>query len=1344
MLDFMFVSTRATKKNMEVYPSFKINNNTKDLMIRGGDFYAVWVEERGEWSTNEQDALDLIDKEVEKYAKEHADDFELKVKPLSVCNASTRLIGEWHRYCQKDMRDVYHPLDEKLVFANDPINKTDYASKRLNYSFERGDISAYETLMNKLYSPAERHKLEWSIGSVITGDSKNLQKFVVLYGSGGTGKSTVLNIIQKLFTGYYSVFDAKALGSTSNSFALEAFKSNPLVAIQHDGDLSKIEDNTRLNSLVSHEEMTVNEKFKSTYTARFNSFLFMGSNKPVRITDSRSGIIRRLIDVSPTGDKLSKEDYDYLVKKIDFELGAIAWHCCEVYKANPGYYDTYIPYAMIGATNDFYDYMLESYNLFDKEDSTTLKAAWARYQAYCEEAKVPFPLSQRNFKEELKNYFRKFEERHMTEDGHYIRSYFSGFRREKFEHSEVREIVPDTEHKPELIDLQFQDSIFDVECSNCPAQYGITINGQEIPGKKWDNVKTTLSDLNTHELHYVRVPLNHIVIDFDIKDENGNKSPEKNLEAASKWPATYAELSKGGAGIHLHYIYTGDPEKLAILYDTDIEIKVFTGGSSLRRRLSKCNNLPIATISSGLPLKGENKVVKFENLANEKALITIIKNNLNKQYASSTRQSIDYIYCALEDAYNKGMSYDVNSLRDAIYEFAEGSTHQAQYCIKKVMSMKFNSDDRAFDEDAYTKTDPEDLSDLVIFDCEVFPNVLFVNWKFYGEGKVLHHMINPTPEELEVFFRYKLVGFNNLEYDNYILWARYMGWSNEEIYNLSHDIIAKEKIPPTLRSAAHISFTDIRDYSSNKQSLKKWEIQLGLHHEELYLDWDKPVDESMWEVVSKYCDNDVLATEAVWNATQPDFTARKILADISGLTVNHKTNTHTTKIIFGDNRHPQLVYTHLEDDFPGYMYTTWREYYEAHPEYIPEDEKVRDLRDKDMARHNLFRGTDLGRGGYVYAEPGMYKDVALLDVASLHPHSIKAMNCFGEYTKNFTDLMDVRIFVKHKDYESAKQLFGGKLAKYLDDPSTAKQLSQALKIAINSVYGLTSANFDNPFKDPRNVNNIVAVRGALFMRTLQDEVSSQGFTVAHIKTDSIKIPEATQEIIDFCMAFAQMYGYEFEHEATYEKMCLVNNAVYIAKYLEGEHPGEWTATGAQFAVPYVYKTLFTHEDITFDDLCETKSVKSKMYLNMNEGNPEKDDLIFVGKNGQFTPVKEGSGGGLLVREAEDKKTGGVKYDSVVGCKSYRWIESEQMRDKDHSIIELAYFDGLVQDALDSIGKYGNVDWFVERENSEPLETPPWKAICGKDSCENCINLCHGSDGYSCGKGFSVSELNILN
>lgn len=345
MIDFMVISTRSTKRGViEIYPKFIIKKST-DLMIRGGDFYAIWIEERGLWSTDEQDALQLIDRELDRYAEENRQRFNSDIKVLHMWDAESGMIDSWHKYCQKQMRDSFHTLDDKLIFSNTETNKKDYASKKLNYPLEAGDLSAYEKLMSTLYSEEERTKIEWAIGSIVSGESKKLQKFMVLYGAAGTGKSTVLNIIQQLFDGYYSVFDAKALGSSSNSFALEAFKTNPLVAIQHDGDLSRIEDNTRLNSLVSHELMTVNEKFKSTYSNRFKCFLFMGTNKPVKITDAKSGLIRRLIDVSPSGNKLNPKEYKTIVKQVEFELGAIAYHCQEVYSNNPGRYDDYIPIA---------------------------------------------------------------------------------------------------------------------------------------------------------------------------------------------------------------------------------------------------------------------------------------------------------------------------------------------------------------------------------------------------------------------------------------------------------------------------------------------------------------------------------------------------------------------------------------------------------------------------------------------------------------------------------------------------------------------------------------------------------------------------------------------------------------------------------------------------------------------------------------------------------------------------------------------------------------------------------------------------------------------------------------
>lgn len=1333
MIDFLMISTRSTKRGViEIYPKFIIKKSS-DLMIRGGDFYAIWLEDRGLWSTDEQDALQLIDRELDRYAEENRKNFDSSVKVLHMWDSESGMIDSWHKYCQKQMRDSFHMLDEKLIFSNTPTNKKDYASKKLKYPLEEGTINAYDKLMATLYSETEREKIEWAIGSIVCGDSKKLQKFMVLYGAAGTGKSTVLNIIQQLFDGYYSVFDAKALGSSSNSFALEAFKSNPLVAIQHDGDLSRIEDNTRLNSLVSHELMTVNEKFKSTYANRFKCFLFMGTNKPVKITDAKSGLIRRLIDVSPSGNKLSPKEYKTVMKQIEFELGAIAYHCQNVYLANPGMYDDYIPVAMLGASNDFYNFIIDSYHVFKKEDGTTLKASWEMYKTYCDEAKVPFPFSQRIFKEELKNYFRDYKERFNLDDGTRVRSYYIGFRTEKFEEQTISE---KEEPEQKLIEFKAQPSIFDKECADCPAQYATS---SEIPTSKWEKVKTKLSSIDTSKLHYVKVPEKHIVIDFDIPDKDGNKSFELNLKEASKWPPTYAELSKSGQGIHLHYIYAEDPAKLSRVYDDHIEVKVFNGKSSLRRKLTKCNNLPIATINSGLPLKGEKQVINFEGVKSEKGLRTQIKRNLNKEYHPATKPSIDFIYKILEDAYASDLHYDVTDMRNAVLAFAASSTHQADYCIKLVNKMQFKSADQS----SGTKNDD---AKLVFYDVEVFPNLFLVNWKIEGEGKPVVRMINPTSAEIEELMRFRLVGFNCRRYDNHILYARLMGYTNEQLFSLSNRII-NGSANCFFGEAYNVSYTDVYDFCSKKQSLKKWEIELGIHHQELGLPWDQPVPEEMWTKVAEYCDNDVIATEAVFNARKADFTARQILADVAGMTVNDTTNSLTTKIIFGNNRKPQDQFNYR---FMGEVTP------DCEPWTITEDMVLYDhLGDENFTLFNkdgkpvfqgytfeggksIYRGEEVGEGGYVYAEPGMYSNIALLDIASMHPSSIVAEELFGpEYTKRFNEILQARIAIKHKEFDKAKKMLNGALAKYLTDEAAAADLAQALKIAINSVYGLTSASFDHPFRDNRNKDNIVAKRGALFMVNLKHEVQRRGFIVAHIKTDSIKIPDATPEIIQFVMDYGKQYGYNFEHEATYDRMCLVNDAVYIAKYKDGKHAGEWTATGTQFQVPYVFKKLFSKEPIEFEDMCETKSVTSALYLDMNEGLPDvseleaerdrlakKDPLMereglseeiakghnyhFIGKVGQFCPIKPGCGGGILLRETENKKTGEKGYAAATGSKGFRWLESEMVRElgKENDI-DRTYYNNLVDEAVKSLSSYGDFERFVADEPFVSDNTPPW-------------------------------------
>jgi hypothetical protein len=1284
-------------------------------MIRGKSFYAVWDEETGLWSKSETRVMEIIDRDVLEAANKIKELFpNSEVVPILLKNYSSGKWMEWQKYC-KSLPDNYHELDREVKFANSKISKSDYVSRKLDYNIQEGDLSAYEELMNTLYDPSEKQKIEWIIGSIISGDSKKIQKFGVFYGGPGTGKSTVLNIIQKMFDEYYSMFESKSLASFNNDFALEAFASNPLIAIEHDGDLSRIEDNTKLNSIISHEKMIVNEKFKAKYMTRFDSFILIGTNKPVKITDAKSGLLRRLIDIVPTGNKLSKSKYNKIMNEIDFELGSIANHCYEVYKKlGPSYYDGYIPTNMVSKTNDFYNFMEDNYEFFKEKESVTLTEAWYRYNNYCEDARVPYPFQKRLFKEELKNYFKDFTSRKGNDY-----SVYSGFLTEKFKY-EPKENWDDQQSQNDEVEetwLKFDNtiSLLDEVLKDCQAQYA-TENG--IPKKEWASVTSKLGDLDTSKLHYVRVPENLIVIDFDIKNQNGEKDKEANLKAASKWPKTYAELSKSGAGIHLHYFYDGDVSRLSRIYDEDIEIKVFNGASALRRIVTKCNDIPVSMINSGLPLKGEKPVLQNITIKSERDLRNRIQKNLRKEVHDSTKCSMDFIYKLLEEAYEQGLKYDVRDMRPDIQQFALNSTHQAEYCLKLINKMHFCSDEATENSENY-----EDNRPIIFYDVEVFPNLFIIVGKKQGDDTSLIKMINPTASDVEALTKFKLVGFNNRKYDNHILYARMMGYTEEQLFELSQRIISGDK-EAFFGEAYNLSYTDIYDFlsSANKMSLKKWEIKLHIHHHELGLPWDKPVPEDMWQEVADYCCDDVVATEAVWNANQEDWLAREILADLSGLTVNDTTNSCTTKIIVGNDRHPQnkFVYTDLSTIFPGYEYSP----YGINKDRYNEGTKI-------VSGKSIYRGEDPGEGGYVYANPGMYKNIALLDIASMHPHSAIKLGIFGEeYTKVFSDLVEARVFIKHGEYDKVRGMFGGKIDKWLNDPTIKpKQLANALKTAINSVYGLTSASFPNKLRDPRNKDNIVAKYGALFMINLKHEVESKGFKVVHIKTDSIKIADATPEIIEFVMNYGKEYGYTFEHEATYSKMCLVNDSVYIAKYakkdwclerygycpsdIDDKHENTWTATGAQFQVPYVFKTLFSHEPIEFEDLCETKAVTTALYLDMNENLGEDEhDYRFVGRVGSFCPIKPGCGGGVLLRE------GNGKFSAAVGTKKskkvskdepniYYWLESEMVQTLEkEDDIDRSYYNQLVDEAIETISKYGDFELFV----SDDITDMSWMDI----------------------------------
>ena len=1233
-MDFVQVRHKEKQKNVggarqtiiEVFPAFAVLPS-RDLMVRGKEFFAIWDEESGFWSTDEYRARELIDRELYAYADTLTAPEDGYISVHSLQDFSSQAWSSWRRYLGS-LPDHFHDLDGELTWATDERKRENYATRALSYTVAPEETPSYDLLVQRLYTSEEREKFEWAIGAIVAGEARHIQKFLVFYGQAGTGKSTIINLIEQLFQGYVATFEAKALGANGQAFATEVFKNNPLVGIQHDGDLSRIEDNTKLNSIVGHDVMTLNEKFKSPRDIKLRAFLFMGTNRPVKITDAKSGIIRRLIDVHPTGKRLSVAEYHQAVARLPFELGGIAAHCLEVFRRlGKDYYSDYVPMAMIEQTDPFFDYV-RSYSdqILEMDDGLTLKQAYDWYKEYVDETGLQFKMPRFRFQEELKEYFGDFRERALGRDDRRRNVYYD-FRVER-RHGKTS--------APRKLVLDSRVSGLSDICGLCPAQYASEAG---TPARRWSEVTTKLVDIDERELHYLQPGENHIVIDFDLKNERGEKDRDLNLAAAAKWPATYAEYSQGGNGIHLHYIYHGDSSKLAQDYEPGIEVKVFRGNSSLRRRFSYSNGLPISPISGGLPER-KQKVIRNDIVTNERTMRASIEKALRKEVHSATKPNVDFIEKVLTEAYNSGVEYDLSSLESDVIMFAASSSNHSKECMERAMKFPYKSE---HDEGS----DPPTDDPIVFYDVEVFPNLFIVVWEREDSDQAVT-MINPTPSEIEPLLRMRLVGFNNRKYDNHILYARYLGYDNERLYRLSQRIVTNEK-GGYFREAFGLSYCDIYDFSSLKQSLKRFELDLGIHHLELGLPWDEPVPEEMWEKVATYCINDVKATKAVFYARSADFKARKILAALSGLSVNDPTAKHTAKILFnGDPKaNEKFVYTDLSKQFPGYEYKFGK---------------------------STYRGITTGEGGLVMADPGVYYDVEVFDVASMHPTSIEQLNLFGPYTKNYSDIKEARLAIKHRKLDKARTLLGGALAPFLDDEEGLDDLAYALKIVINIVYGLTAAHFDNPFRDPRNKDNIVAKRGALFMVDLVKALEERGVHILHVKTDSIKVAKPSQETRDFIFEFGKKYGYEFEVEDTFQRLCLVNDAVYIAL----DYDDKWHATGAQFADPYVFKTLFSKEQLEFEDVTIKKTVTTSIH--MNTGTDEEPEMRYIGRSGAFVPVCQG--GGTLWREKDGK------FSALAGTKGYRFVEAETMKEVGlDGPIDYSYFRALSDKARDTIAKW---------------------------------------------------------
>lgn len=1267
-----------------VYARYTGDGDTvDDIIVRGGELVAYWNGER--WIS----ALTKLKAAIDKMTRAESRELQSKHPDNNIASASLQYDGgisekDFDTYLQK-VTTNNPAFDTKVLFKDANPKREDYSTYQLPYSPKEGDTTSFDKMLTTLYEESEYNKVLWFMGAALSGSMHKIQKFMYLYGGKGTGKGTVIKIFELLFKDYADTISLSLL-TGGTPFAAAQVKDVPLL-IDSEADINRMKQDTNLLQLTAHEPLYVNPKYGKPYDITFEGLLVAASNQAFKVRNADSGITRRAVTIRPSNQLIERNEYNQLMAGVKAEIPAIAHKAISYFRSEgANRYENEVDVDIMKETDVVFSFVSDYYQVLG--DRVSLNVASTHFKAYLEDLGWSTEGSKARIKQELKRYYNRYDER-LQVDGVRQRHVYSDLKMDL--------LFPDGT-PPEIARIKFDsegESIFDVEAADYQAQY-TTDDG--YPQKKWDNVKTTLKDLDTGTLHYVMVPQNHIVLDFDLKNASGEKDLELNLERAAEFPETYAELSKSGKAVHLHYIYDGDVGQLAREIEPNVEIKVFSGKMTLRRKLTKFSNKPIAHISSGLPFK-EEKDMKQDNgdlIYTENKMRKMIKKNLRKEYHKATKPSVDYIADIFAEAQAQDLAYDLSDLKGDVIAFAAQSSHRSDECLKTVADITWVTKELEDTNQVMLDTAPTlkkaryDKEELLIVDIEVYSNLLVVVWKKYGKDNPKTVWFNPTAEQVSWLTDQPYIGFNNRNYDNQILYMAMEGANNMELFDRSQQLIVDRARPNY--AASEMSYADVYEFSSKKQSLKKWEIQLGIRHDEFEFPWDKPLDKSNWDRAGEYCGHDVDATEILFDHLEGDFKAREILADLSGLPTNARTQAHAEKFIFGDDKRPQdkFVVEDLSKMFPGYTYS-FNNIKQLDAERTKKAQAKADDKQRKVDGTNAapvepiymsagmsrYKDIDPSEGGYVYAKPGVYKHVVEMDVESMHPNSLINLNYFGPYTPRFKELVQARLLIKHGDYEGAGKLplLGETIKPYLGDKSEAKALAQAMKIVINIIYGMTSAKFDNKFRASAgngNEQNVVAKRGALFMIDAQKYAESIGAEVVHIKTDSIKLANVDDSQINLMVEFAKNYGYNFAVEQIFDKFALVNKSTligHIEDNPEWEDADEWHPIGAQFLDPFTLKTLFTHEDLVSEDFTHLKSVKGgAIYIGET----------FVGKNAQIYCSQTG----YDVTRREDLEDGTQKISSVAGTKGFKWrLWSDYKGVED---LNMAYYEEVAKLAVKKI------------------------------------------------------------
>lgn len=168
----------------------------------------------------------------------------------------------------------------------------------INLNIDPIKISAVDNFLDRITCGNNERKnaiLEM-IGYSMTSSVK-MQKAFVLYGkTAGNGKSTLLEIIEKLI-GRENISHVTLQDFVSNRFSVSEIKGK-LVNIVSEMTKEFLKDSSVFKQIVTGDIITVEEKFKDRYTIKPYAKHIFTANELPKVADTSNGYFRRLFIIS--------------------------------------------------------------------------------------------------------------------------------------------------------------------------------------------------------------------------------------------------------------------------------------------------------------------------------------------------------------------------------------------------------------------------------------------------------------------------------------------------------------------------------------------------------------------------------------------------------------------------------------------------------------------------------------------------------------------------------------------------------------------------------------------------------------------------------------------------------------------------------------------------------------------------------------------------------------------------------------------------------------------------------------------------------------------------------------